>query len=252
MTNIAAESRISLATNGIYEYTDSPVVFGGGGRGQTATVEYNGSDVSVKATSKAQAVEDLLDAIRSLDTAQAEDPIEVDADLVTGAKPRMTDDEAISILRDRFGDFDLIDRDPTDEDQVPGPVWHGDDLVEIIPCVAECMDGRSDICECKCGGANHGLAGDLFVGALEAGGMAHALGVIRPTVHGPKPCLCGCGGITNRRFVPGHDAKYHGRIKREQQAKERGISVDEVPAALARERRARRKAAKEAAEQAAA
>ena len=30
----------------------------------------------------------------------------------------------------------------------------------------------------------------------------------------PNRCLCGCGGATRSRFCMGHDARYHGRIKR--------------------------------------
>lgn len=30
----------------------------------------------------------------------------------------------------------------------------------------------------------------------------------------PKECLCGCGGMTKGgRFLPGHDARYHARMK---------------------------------------
>lgn len=33
----------------------------------------------------------------------------------------------------------------------------------------------------------------------------------------PKECTCGCGGFTKGgRFLPGHDAKYHARLAREQ------------------------------------
>ena len=31
----------------------------------------------------------------------------------------------------------------------------------------------------------------------------------------PRPCLCSCGGITKGgRFLPGHDARLHGELKR--------------------------------------
>lgn len=240
--------RIQLAQNAIYDLGGGDIEFAGGGRGQIARIETDNGVVEVKATSRAQAAEDLLAALQAFDAENADEAIdEIDADLVTETKQRLTDDAAIQILRERFGDFNLIDRDPTDDDQQPGPIWEDGVLVEIVPCVAECMDGRSDICECKCMGANHGLAGDAFAVALASqDSLLHALETIRPTMHGPKPCLCGCGTTTLRKFAPGHDAKYHGRIKREQQAAERGISVEEVPAALARERRARKKAEREA------
>jgi hypothetical protein len=36
----------------------------------------------------------------------------------------------------------------------------------------------------------------------------------------PKPCACECGGMTKGgRFLPGHDSKYHARLKREAEAK---------------------------------
>jgi hypothetical protein len=32
----------------------------------------------------------------------------------------------------------------------------------------------------------------------------------------PRPCLCSCGGITKGgRFLPGHDARLHGELKRQ-------------------------------------
>lgn len=30
----------------------------------------------------------------------------------------------------------------------------------------------------------------------------------------PVACWCGCGGSTKSRFVPGHDARFHGLAKR--------------------------------------
>lgn len=37
-----------------------------------------------------------------------------------------------------------------------------------------------------------------------------------PASKEPKSCLCGCGGTTKGgRFLPGHDARYHSRLKRE-------------------------------------
>ena len=33
----------------------------------------------------------------------------------------------------------------------------------------------------------------------------------------PKPlnvCFCGCGGLTKGNFVPGHDARFHGTVKK--------------------------------------
>jgi hypothetical protein len=32
-----------------------------------------------------------------------------------------------------------------------------------------------------------------------------------PTTSDLKPCLCGCGALTYRRFAPGHDQRYLGQ-----------------------------------------
>jgi hypothetical protein len=29
-----------------------------------------------------------------------------------------------------------------------------------------------------------------------------------------NPCYCGCGGTTKSKFVPGHDARFHGTVKK--------------------------------------
>lgn len=34
------------------------------------------------------------------------------------------------------------------------------------------------------------------------------------TTTAPKVCFCGCGGTTKSKFVPGHDARFHGLAKR--------------------------------------
>lgn len=35
-----------------------------------------------------------------------------------------------------------------------------------------------------------------------------------PSKNQAKPCWCGCGGTTQARFAPGHDARFHGLAKR--------------------------------------
>ena len=45
-----------------------------------------------------------------------------------------------------------------------------------------------------------------LAGARSAGGSYST----EPT----NPCWCGCGGLTRRRFCPGHDARFHGLAKR--------------------------------------
>lgn len=34
----------------------------------------------------------------------------------------------------------------------------------------------------------------------------------------PSACWCGCGGLTGGKFVPGHDARFHGQAKRHARA----------------------------------
>ncbi len=89
---------------------------------------------------------------------------------------------------------------------------------EAVRCVAECQTSEKDYCECKCLGLNHGIG---------TGRKSPAI------MLGIKRCQCGCGEETLRRFVPGHDARYHAA----QKAKAAGFgSVEEW-------RKANRKAA---------
>ncbi len=34
------------------------------------------------------------------------------------------------------------------------------------------------------------------------------------TTKATRSCFCGCGGQTQRAFVPGHDARFHGLVKK--------------------------------------
>ena len=109
---------------------------------------------------------------------------------------------------------------------------------EFENCRLECQTSESDICQCSCGGENHGAM-------LNAGRR-------RATVLGTKECLCGCGLTTARRFVPGHDARYHARIKLATAALAAGITVEALvarnkewaKAEAARKRREKRDARK--------
>lgn len=80
---------------------------------------------------------------------------------------------------------------------------------------AECQASVSPECSCRCRGAFHGTA---TAGRLKS----------LPVAVGNKPCACGCGEITQRRFVPGHDARYHTALK----AAEAGLSVEDYRASL--------------------
>ncbi len=54
--------------------------------------------------------------------------------------------------------------------------------------------------------------------AAKAKPAKKAVKTAKPRVSKPKyvnvagKCLCGCGGATTRRFLPGHDAKLHGMV----------------------------------------
>ena len=44
-----------------------------------------------------------------------------------------------------------------------------------------------------------------------------------------RPCYCGCGGETQGRFVPGHDARFHGWARKIAKGE---LTMDEVVAVL--------------------
>ena len=242
------------------------VTLSGGGKGQKATTEFDGRIFLAKGTSRAQAVERLAELISIFIAEQDEidspdvDLDEIDPDLISedvapakAKKARVTDEDAIAAIAALFPEADIEQVDGDDEDDLPGPVWDGETLVSIKMCVAECMDGQQDYCECKCNGANHGIAGAIFASAITEGAvLKSALEQVAPTVIGIKQCLCGCGGTTQRRFVPGHDARYHGLIKAQAYAAEHGLEYTDddslravVRKAKAADRRAAKKAAKD-------
>ncbi len=35
-----------------------------------------------------------------------------------------------------------------------------------------------------------------------------------PSIKARRPCACGCAGLTQSRFMPGHDAKLYGWVRR--------------------------------------
>lgn len=98
---------------------------------------------------------------------------------------------------------------------------------EFERCIGECVNSKAPYCRCKCGGANHGIGHEKrgFAAVIE-----------------PKRCLCGCGGTTQRLFVPGHDARYHARQALEARAKAAGRTVAEQVAADKASKNAARKA----------
>lgn len=199
------------------------VVFRGGGKGQRASASgFSTADgmLTGKGTTRTLAAQDLLIKIREFYAA-----IEAAEALTADDDPRATVEDAIEAIRLVFPGMDIIEED---DDRTPGPVWSEDAsgnpvLVSITPCVGECMEGKSDVCDCRCSGANHGL----MRLALLPGVTWTAVRGLRPVPFGPKPCLCGCGETTDRKFVPGHDARYHARIKYEAERAALGLSVEE-------------------------
>lgn len=118
----------------------------------------------------------------------------------------------------------------------------GDDSGEEIEgCSDECQSSQSVFCQCACDGQNHGIAGSVKSDTI--------------VVIGNKTCKCGCGEITKRTFVPGHDARYHGLVGLIQWGRENGLihsprfDGDMGPADLSEVRKAKaaslRKAARE-------
>lgn len=141
--------------------------------------------------------------------------------------------------------YDSLSAEPETAPRIPVrvlPVDDDDEMTEaeIERCVAECMVSVRDYCECKCGGTNHGL------------GMARPERLVPlATVKGKKACACGCGQVTQRTYVPGHDARHHARINLHKWAAANGITgTDEalrkLKAAEARKAARDRRAAKRA------
>ncbi len=236
---------IGLIRNEITDLTDGTVEFSGGGKGQVASVTFSalytgnlaGTTVTAKGTSRYLAIGNLLVAVQDalladLGIKQAERPEPVPAieepELAEIAPlffapaadlERATVEQSIEAIRAIFPGLDI---DEEDDDRAPGPKWLDVNgvmtLTRIVPCVGECMAGRSDICECRCDGANHGIANGAFLALVMSNPSPTALiaaqASVRPVLLGEKTCLCGCGGTTQRRFVPGHDARYHAAQKR--------------------------------------
>lgn len=224
---------------------DNDLTVKGGGRGWTATTTIKGAVWSAKATSKLGAAEALYDAIKA-DASFTEPgvtPDEVMDEPKAARAPRLTMEEVLAAFVAVFPTTTIAD---AGEDEEAGPTWASGKLTAIVPCNAECMSGTSDLCECRCQGANHGLAGLSFLTRYTEANTAlqrqQAIADARPTVLGQKLCKCGCGETTNRTFRPGHDARYHGERLRAKQAADRGVSVADLPRILRRERRAARKA----------
>lgn len=90
-------------------------------------------------------------------------------------------DDAVTMADAEMGDPDAIEA--------------LDGEAEFEKCSIFCQSSLSDFCQCSCGGDNHGTL--LGLGRRPATTLAD------------KPCLCGCGETTKRRYVPGHDARHH-------------------------------------------
>lgn len=237
-----ATPEVQSVLNDIQEYTQETVEFLGGGKGQIARVlADDGSHTSVRVyegrgTSRLAAVKALLAALQEVQADSGYLEVVPVTAKVKPSKPkpngedRPTVEDALEVLAKLFGEFDVLEED---DDRTPGPVWKGTTLVRIVPCVGECMAALpTSPCDCRCGGSNHAIGGAFMFPILTAavksqdkGLFGKALQEARPVVLGPKECLCGCGGITQRRFVPGHDARYHAALKRAAAQAEAGGSA---------------------------
>lgn len=176
----------------IFELTGDTPSRGGGGKGQTMTVHYKGRAVVGHGGSKIAAITDLLHQVEDL-TPTFDVPV-----------PRASVDDALEQIRQVTGpDVEVLDEGER------GAVWDRTNtrLVAIFPCAGECMVSKSPVCECECGGSNHGILVRLLSQSVPGTGG-------KPIMLGPKPCACGCGGTTNRKYVPGHDARHHAALKR--------------------------------------
>jgi hypothetical protein len=174
------------------------VVFRGGGKGQRASASgFSTADgmLTGKGTTRTAAAHDLLVKIREFYAAITA------AEATT--KARATIEQAIETIRVAFPDLDIFEED---DDRAPAPVWQDIGgmpvLVAIVPCVGECMQGQSDVCDCRCMGANHGL---MRLGMVPTWGEVKAL---QPVRFGPKECLCGCAAqLQPFRGAPGSRAQ---------------------------------------------
>lgn len=191
------ERMMTEATERIIEITGRAPAFSGGGRGQVATATYRGVAIEGRGTSRAAALSDLAD--RLAEHAERVGP----PPAAPAPRVRATVDDAMEAIRSVMAyDVDLR----MDEREEPHLVWEGKRLVAVYPCTGECMTSTERVCDCRCNGDTHGL-----VERLQGRGKA-------PVLYGDKPCLCGCGGTTKRRYVPGHDAKHHAMLKAQAKA----------------------------------
>lgn len=179
--------------------TGTPVVFSGGGRGQKASVVLRGHTLEAAGESRLYVLGLLMNAV--VDNDVPDEP---------PAESRITVEDAVVLLEkaQNGAPVDIVGGEE------PGPVFNATGvLMAIVPCPGECMISEQTICNCSCGGRNHGILHRILTGETKP-----------PVMFGPKPCLCGCGGITKRRFVPGHDARFHAEQKRAAKAAAAGVA----------------------------
>lgn len=239
----------SAAIQELVDRTGVGPTFSGGGRGQVATldVEKWGLILSGRGSSRYAALVDLLEQVRTallnMEKARIAAELEAEAEEAEEETKRATVEDALAVLGLTFPDLEVYEED---DDRTPGPVWEDQDgtpvLVSIVPCVGECMQGSSDICDCRCMGANHGL---MKLGDLGALTWSEVM-ALKPVRFGPKDCACGCGTRTDRRFAPGHDARFHAAQKREAERTALGLSeadyADHLKARARDKAKARRQA----------
>jgi hypothetical protein len=103
--------------------------------------------------------------------------------------------DALITISNALDDMDVNGEDEPEDD------------FDMESCSAECQSANPNSpCSCKCGGANHPKA--------DGGSVV---------VMGEKQCACGCGQVTKRRYVAGHDARHHFALR----AEAAGMTVEE-------------------------
>lgn len=206
----ARSTEEQLLLNSVQEYTMGEVQFGGGGRGQFVSVVANPGDGDYelfgRGASRVAALEALIVELRALFASKQPEP----KPEPKAKSDRLTVEDGLALMAKAFGEFDVAE---ATDDRDPGVTWKDGQIVAFVPCVGECMAGQSDLCDCRCAGENHGIAKASLIDALLMGGLSVQSfnAQRRPTIYGKKSCACGCGGETLRRFIPGHDARYHAR-----------------------------------------
>jgi hypothetical protein len=185
--------QVGVLERQIEQVAGIPPKYAGGGRGQRAEITYRGEVLTGLGSSRQAALESLIAEIAAA------------TPLAPAPKPktsRVSVDDAIERIGKAQGREIQTRSSESAPNGHPEPVWRADgrSVAAVYPCSGECLVSEARTCRCECAGTLHGLLWAVIGGVRPS-----------PVVIGPKPCACGCGGITQRKWVPGHDAKAHSR-----------------------------------------